>query len=158
MTVLSASFAETASFALNASFAFGFTYGRPPDDRIRSMFIARGLRANILINIAILLSVGMLLTGFVMMMTLQKDVLRSEIARGNLFLSAVEPILTRPANPITLEPPDLMASERIDVLVRLSDVAAAAVFDRKGRAIYTADQGRHLSEPTALAADERHAW
>jgi two-component system NtrC family sensor kinase len=89
----------------------------------------------------------------VMMMTLQQDLLRAEITRGNLVLYAFEPMLTRSANP-SLDPPDPMDSKRIDALVRLSEVAVAAVFDRGGRPILLAGQERHLSESAALAATE----
>lgn len=50
--------------------------------------LLRGLKSNIAINIGIILLVGMLLIGFVTMMTAQRDMVRSEILRGNLLISS----------------------------------------------------------------------
>lgn len=50
----------------------------------------RGIKSNIAINIAVLLLLGMLLIEFVTIITAQREMIRLEIARGNLLISSFE--------------------------------------------------------------------
>ena len=50
----------------------------------------RGLKTNIAIHLSVLLVLAMILIDFVMIITAQKDLLRSEISRGYTFISGIE--------------------------------------------------------------------
>ncbi|MFC1516841.1 hypothetical protein ACFL7E_08820, partial [Thermodesulfobacteriota bacterium] len=48
------------------------------------------MKTKITINLALLLLLGMFLTDFVMVRMTQRDMIRAEMSRGSIFLSAVE--------------------------------------------------------------------
>ena len=53
------------------------------------MFL-RGLKTNIVINLAILLFAGMILIAFVMMSTSQKELIASELSKADIFALSIE--------------------------------------------------------------------
>ena len=55
---------------------------------------ASGLRTKITIHLALLLLLGMFLTDFVLVRMTQRDMIRAEMSRGTIFISAVEKELT----------------------------------------------------------------
>ena len=61
--------------------------------------IARSLKSNILINLVVLLSIGTILLAVVAVITHHRDVLRSEISKINLILTALDESVFRVPQP-----------------------------------------------------------
>ena len=89
--------------------------------------IARGLKSNILITLAVLLFAGMVLINLVISLTVQRDLLRAEISNSTLLLSAVAAQF----------PPHPAAASAMRLLEGQADVECLAVIDHLGRPIYT---------------------
>ena len=62
------------------------------------MFL-RGLKAKIALNIAILLLVAMLLIVLVTMVTVKRELIRSEMHRANILLASIEENLLKAVGP-----------------------------------------------------------
>jgi signal transduction histidine kinase len=90
--------------------------------------IARSLKSNILINLVVLLSIGTFLLAVVAVITHHRDVLRSEIAKINLILSALDESVFRVPQPdeataVTGPVPSLFARAKIDCVVAVDRLA-----------------------------------
>jgi signal transduction histidine kinase len=113
----------------------------------------RGLRANILINIAVLMVVGMFLIGFVMLMTLQRDLLQAEISKANLVIELLEHQWgDRAVRSAQLG--DRMPRERLEYLIRQHSFECGTVFDRRARVVHSSDAACAFSNPLAELARE----
>jgi len=95
--------------------------------------IARGLRSNILITVAILLFMGMMLINLVTVLTVQRDLLRAEISRSELLLSALAAQVAAAAQ----FSPQTAAGSAIRLIEQQSDVECLTVLDRLGRPMYS---------------------
>ena len=86
------------------------------------------LEINISVNLAILLGIAMILVDFVMVMSVQKILLRSEIQRGYLLISALETHLPSSSHASEHKPPNSL-SDNADKLLRESGFSCAMVLD-----------------------------
>ena len=104
--------------------------------------IARGLKPNLLITIALLLFLGMALINFVIVLTVQRDLLRAEINRAALLLSAVATQFSESAI--------VAVKNRSESVVGLMEkqpgVECLAAIDDQGRVIYTGGAGCRTEE------------
>ena len=97
--------------------------------------LLRGLKSNIAINIAIILLVGMLLIGFVTMMTAQRDMVRSEILRGNLLISSFnETLINFSAQKNPTHPYNFKSS--FDRMLYENGFICALIIDSRKKQIY----------------------
>ena len=113
----------------------------------------RGLRANILINMAVLLVLGMFLIGFVMLMTLQRDLLHAEISKANLIIELLEFTWGRQILAAT-RTEDSVTRERLDYFLRRHAFECGAVFDRRAKVIHSSGAGCTFSSQLADLALE----
>lgn len=88
------------------------------------------LKIYISVNLAILLGIAMILIDFVMVMSVQKILLRSEIQRGYLLISAVETHL--PSSPAL----EYKLSDNADILLDESGFSCAMVLDADMSLVY----------------------
>jgi signal transduction histidine kinase len=95
--------------------------------------IARSLKSNILINLVVLLSIGTFLLAVVAIITHHRDVLRSEIAKINLILTAFDESVFR------VPQPDEAATGPVSSLFAQGKIDCAVAVDRF--AIPLLDQG-----------------
>jgi signal transduction histidine kinase len=95
--------------------------------------IARGLRSNISITVAVLLFLGMVLINLVTILTVQRDMLRTEIGRWELLLSALDAQFSAAAQ---LAPPTAPDSA-IRLIEQQPDVECLTVLDHLGRPVYS---------------------
>ena len=98
--------------------------------------IARGLKSNILITVAVLLVLGMGLISFVSVLTVQHDLLRAEIDRSKMLLSTV-------AFRFSTDAPNNAqdsAGAPIQMLEQQADVDCLAVINQLGHSIYVGGQ------------------
>ncbi|HHC25187.1 MAG TPA: hypothetical protein ENK58_07240, partial [Desulfobacterales bacterium] len=86
------------------------------------------LEINISVNLAILLGIAMVLVDFVMVMSVQKILLRSEIQRGYLLISALETHLPSSSHASEHKPPNSL-SDNADKLLHESGFSCAMVLD-----------------------------
>lgn len=94
--------------------------------------VFRGLKSNILINIAVIVFIGMLLINFVTVMTVQRDLIRSEIARGHLLLSIIEQHLFASSGDGLQAAPVYP----IEMLSQRPELVCVAVLDEQGQIIF----------------------
>jgi len=97
--------------------------------------LLRGLKSNIAINIGVILLVGMLLIGFVTMMTAQRDMVRSEILRGNLLISSINENLINFSVQKNLTHPSNFKSS-FDKILRKSGFSCALIIGSYKKQIY----------------------
>jgi two-component system NtrC family sensor kinase len=84
--------------------------------------IARSLKSNILLNLVVLLSIGTFLLAVVAVITHHRDVLRSEIAKINLIIAALDESVfrvLRPDEPVTWPGSSLFEQAKIDCAVAI---------------------------------------
>ncbi|MBT8374726.1 MAG: hypothetical protein KJN80_07435 [Deltaproteobacteria bacterium] len=99
------------------------------------MMLLRGLKSNIAINIGIILLVGMLLIGFVTMMTAQRDMVRSEILRGNLLISSFnENLINYSVQNNQTRPSHFKSS--LDKMLHKAGFSCALIMDNHNKQIY----------------------
>lgn len=97
--------------------------------------LLRGLKSNIAINIAVILLVGMLLIEFVTIITAQRDMIRSEILRGNLLISSFkESLVNFPAqkNPTY----DFNLKSSFEMMMHEAGFSCALIMDSNKKQIY----------------------
>jgi signal transduction histidine kinase len=95
----------------------------------------RGLKSNIAINIAGILLLGMILIGFVTIITTQRDFVRYEISKGNLLFSVFEDHLLKFSNPLNGEI-YFKSQDSLDKLLREAGFSCALVLDKNKKQIY----------------------
>lgn len=112
--------------------------------------IARGLKSNILLNLVALLFIAMFLINIVIVLTLHREFLRSEINRSNLLISALENSVWDGTGSTYTS-----IATRIGPLIRQPDLACTAVFDKTGESIFyggpECDLVTELKEGTLVA-------
>lgn len=112
--------------------------------------IFRGLKSNILTNIAVLLLMGMFLINFVMVMTVKRDMLRAEITKGQFLLSVIENNLFASSHPALKS----NSVYQIDLLVRRPDFSCTVVLDHQGKIIYSGGESYELADEAIAATRE----
>lgn len=114
---------------------------------------SRGLKTNIVINMAIILILAMLMVDFVMTITAQRDLVRSEQIRGDLLLSAVVARITRfnKAGNDFVSEDDRRALER---LVQQDGSACLILFDHNGKHLYIGDSNCRISPEMTRLVNE----
>ena len=95
--------------------------------------IARGLRSNILITVAVLLFLGMVLINLVTILTVQRDLLRTEIGRSELLLAS----LNAQFSAAPQSSPQTSTAAAISLIEQQPDVECLTVLDRLGRPFYS---------------------
>jgi len=97
--------------------------------------LLRGLKSNIAINIAVILLGGMLLIEFVTIITAQRDMIHSEILRGNLLISSFKESLV---NFSTQKNPTyhFNLKSSFDMMVHEAGFSCALVMDSNKKQIY----------------------
>ena len=112
--------------------------------------IFRGLKSNILINLAVLLRMGMFLINFVMVMTVKRDMLRAEITKGQFLFSVIENNLFSSSLPALQNNPVY----QIDLLVRRPDFSFTVVLDHQGKLIYSGGEIQDLADAAIAVTRE----
>ena len=95
----------------------------------------RGLKSNIAINIAAVLLLGMLLIGFVTIITTQRDFVRYEISKGSLLFSVFEDHLFNFSKPLNGNL-FLRSQHNLDKLLDEAGFSCALVLDKNEKQIY----------------------
>ena len=113
--------------------------------------IARGLKPNLLITIAFLLFFGMALINFVIVLTVQRDLLRAEINRSLLLLSTVASQFSESAT----EAAKKRGESVVGMMEKQPGVECLAAIDDQGRVIYAGGAGCRTEE--LLVAHVREA-
>jgi two-component system, NtrC family, sensor kinase len=107
--------------------------------------LLRGLKSNIVINIAVILLLGMLLIEFVTIMTAQRDMIRFEISKGNLLISSFKESLI---NFSTQQNPthhfDLQHS--FDRMIHEAGFSCALIMDSNKKELYFGGSGCDLKD------------
>ena len=111
--------------------------------------LARGLKSNILIAIAVLLVLGMVLINLVIVLTIQRDLLRAEIHRSDLLLTSVAAQFAA-ASPEVISP---SLAPAIQLIEQQAEVDCMTVLGKAGHSFYTGGSGCLTREP--LVADVR---
>lgn len=93
------------------------------------MLFPHGLKINISVNLAILLGIAMLLIDFVMLISAQKILIKSEISKGHLFISAIE-------NQLSIEGSSAF-NDNMDKLLYESKFSCAIIMDKMTDGIYS---------------------
>ena len=109
---------------------------------------ARGLKAKIAFNIAILLLVGMLLIVLVTLVTVKRELIRSEIFRANILFASLEENFMNVMAPATA-PSELITESFITKLINDSQISKALVIGNNGEQCYLGGKyqiDRHLLE------------
>jgi len=108
----------------------------------------RGLRAKIAINIGLLLFLAMVLIDLVTIVTVKREVIRSEIFKGNLLLASFEHSLL---NGILLDGgrPDLSPGSVLAKIIGDPQLAATMILDNSGEQIF-------LHRQPNIASDRLH--
>ena len=96
---------------------------------------ARGLKAKIAFNIAILLLVGMLLIVLVTLVTVKRELIRSEIFRANILFASLEENFMNVMAPATA-PSELITESFITKLINDSQISKALVIGNNGEQCY----------------------
>ena len=113
--------------------------------------IARGLKSNTLIQIAVILIIGMILINFVTVETLQQELLRGEVARGKLLLSSME--LQLPAS--LHDEQEKSGGSSFGKLLGYPGIVCASVMDKQAKLVFSGgelcDQKSELISATRLA-------
>ena len=113
--------------------------------------IARGLRSNILITVAVLLLLGMVLINLVTILTVQRDLLRAEISQSELLLATLAAqVAAAPQLPL-----QSAAASTIRLIEQQSDVECLALLNRLGQPVYNGTAGCRTGE--LLAAHVRES-
>ncbi len=111
----------------------------------------RGLKSNILINIAVILFIGMILINFVTVMTVQRDLIRGEIARGHLLLSIIEQHLFVSSG----DGLQTASVYPVEMLLQRPDFICATVLDKQGQIIFSG--GAACEKKDTLIADTKES-
>jgi signal transduction histidine kinase len=113
--------------------------------------IARGLKSNTLIQIAVILIIGMILINFVIVETLQQQLLRGVVARGKLLLSSIEQRL--PA--FHQNDQETTGVNPLGKLLGYPDIVCSAVLDKQAKLVFSG--GGHCDQKSELIAATRLA-
>ena len=98
------------------------------------MFL-RGLKAKIALNIAILLLVAMLLIVLVTMVTVKRELIRSEMHRANILLASIEENLLKAVGPAAAVS-ELISDSFITRMINDSQISQALVLGTDGERAY----------------------
>jgi signal transduction histidine kinase len=101
---------------------------------LTSMF-ARGLKAKIAFNIAILLLVAMLLMVLVTLVTVKRELIRSEISRANILLAALEDNFLNGKDP-AIASSELVPESFITRMINDSRISKALIIGDRGEPCY----------------------
>ncbi len=94
------------------------------------------LKTKIAVNLAILLLLAMFLIDFIAVSTSQREIIRSEIARGELFIAVIQKSLKYfPENSQLNIQPDLMEGNK--ALLQEADNTSVFIVDKSGKQIYS---------------------
>ncbi len=116
--------------------------------------IARGLKTNIVVNVAIILVLAMLLIDLVMTKTAQHEMLRAERARVLVLLHAIQARIVEKPPPHNAIPASLDGAF-LNRLLTPPDNASVLILDRTGRKLFSAL--RQTDDEGQLAAFTREA-
>ncbi|RPH51937.1 MAG: sensor histidine kinase, partial [Desulfobacteraceae bacterium] len=94
-----------------------------------------GIKTNIAVNLAILLAVAMLLADFIMIITIQRDLVQSEISKGDLIISEMENNLLKTYDGSTSLLPDY--AERLGESLKVAGFSCAVVHDMNYKILYS---------------------
>jgi signal transduction histidine kinase len=97
--------------------------------------LLRGLKSNIAINISIILLLGMLLIEFVTIITAQREMIRSEILRGNLLIHSFSETLINFSAPKNPKQPFNFKSS-FDRMLDEAGFSCALIMDSRKQQIY----------------------
>jgi len=111
----------------------------------------RGLKTNIAVNVVAILVVAMILIDFIVIITFQRILVRSEAVRGDLILSAVEEVF---GNSTENGIPRPAWEDSLGRLVDDSGCAAAVVMDGHGALKYMKDSETRLKNELQLLIGE----
>ena len=106
----------------------------------------RGLKTKIAFNIAVLLLVGMLLMVLVTMVSVKRELIRSEISRARILLVSLEDNLVN-GMPRAEGPSDLIPESFITRMINDSQISKALVIGKNGEKCY-------LGTKSAVSRDE----
>ncbi len=98
-----------------------------------------GIKTNIAVNLAILLAVAMLLSDIIMVITAQRDLVQSEISKGNLIISEFESNLLKSDDDASVLLPGY--KERLDRLLKTAGFSCAVVQDKNSDILYSSESG-----------------
>jgi signal transduction histidine kinase len=98
-----------------------------------------GIKTNIAVNLAILLAVAMLLADIIMVITAQRDLVQSEVSKGNLIISEIENNLLKTYDGSTAFLPGY--EERLSGLLKMAGFSCAVVHDKNSEVIYSSEAG-----------------
>ncbi len=106
--------------------------------------IARSLKSNILLNLVVLLSIGTFLLAVVAVITHHRDVLRSEIAKINLLLTALDESVSRVPQPD--EAVTAAGIGPVSSLFTHAEIDCAVAVDRFGKPLLDQGTGGNLKQ------------
>ncbi len=103
----------------------------------------RGIKTNIIIVLAIILIVAMLLVDFIMMIMVQKDLIRSESSKGHLLLSILgeQTNIDKDSGRVTFKGKD---KNRFEQILLAAGFSYVMVLDKSGHEVYVAGKNDEL--------------
>ena len=102
---------------------------------------ARGLKAKIAFNIAILLLIAMLLMVLVTMVTVKRELIRSEIKRAHILLATIEDNFVNQRAPVEA-PSELISESFITRMINDSQISQAMVIGTRGEKCYLGTESK----------------